>query len=319
MKKKKLTKTTKKRLKAYKKALKRQKKFAVVKKPKKKRGKIPKETKKRLKSYQEELKKRKKWEKFQKPTFQLWDFLKWKNYDIRQSLKNRNKPHYYGIHMYCGLYGQGKTMSVVEYLERVRKKHGENVLIATNFFYKGQDFELSSWKQMLEKYEKTIIFAIDEVQNEFNTRNYRNFPYPLITLLTQNRKGNGVQLVTTAQRYDHVDKIFRDLTNNVFECKTILGRWTFTRNYTHDNYQMYKNAVSVTKKEKIPKIKYSFVQTNKLREQYDTLRMIDETSRKLIDEEEEEEKKDKKEKKEKKENKEKKVAGLQEEESEDWF
>lgn len=242
--------------------------------------------KSRAKLYGKAKKRLKRWENFQKPKNVPYDFTKWKLYDIYKAFGMVKKPYYYGIYMFCGLYGQGKTMACTEYLERLRKKHGDNIIIATNFYYKSEDFHLESWKQMLDKYDKTAIFAIDEVQNEFGTRDYRNFPHSLITLLTQNRKGNGVQLVTTAQRYDHVDKIFRDLCSHIFECRTYFGRLTVTKRYQHAHYQMYNNGVSVSNKRKIPMIKYKFVQTNYLRDQYDTLRMIDETAKKLVAEEE---------------------------------
>lgn len=32
---------------------------------------------------------------------------------------------------------------------------------------------------LLWEYDKPVIFAYDEIQNEFNSRNYRNFPYEL--------------------------------------------------------------------------------------------------------------------------------------------
>ena len=46
---------------------------------------------------------------------------------------------------------------------------------------------------LLKEYDKPVVFAWDEVQNEFNSRDFKNFPVELLTLLTQNRKGHGKQ------------------------------------------------------------------------------------------------------------------------------
>ncbi len=236
----------------------------------------------RYKSYKR-AKKRLKWKNsLEKETFLPFDLIKWKVYDIYKAMKDtEKKPHYYGIRMFCGLYGQGKTMSMIKYLDAIRRKHGDKVIISTNFFYVDEDFRLENWKQMCDTYEKTVIFAIDEVQNEFNSRDYRNFPHSLITLLTQNRKGNGVQVISSAQRFDHVDKVFRDLCEYVYECKTLFGRLTITRRYLHHDYQQLNKMVSVDRKRKIPKETDYYIQTDRLRGLYDSYKMIDTAKKKL--------------------------------------
>lgn len=40
-----------------------------------------------------------------------------------------------------------------------------------------------------------------------------------MTMLTQNRKGNGKQIVGTAQRFGRVDKTIRELCTHVIECR----------------------------------------------------------------------------------------------------
>ena len=129
------------------------------------------------------------------------ELIKWKTIDIYRAIRSPKRVHLYGISMYCGLYGQGKTMALTEYLERVRNKYGDKVYIATNYYYANQDFPITSWRDLLEEYDKPIVVGYDEIQNEFNSRDYSNFPYELLTLLTQNRKGNGKQIVCTAQRF----------------------------------------------------------------------------------------------------------------------
>ncbi|MGL4338419.1 MAG: hypothetical protein ACRCST_16160 [Turicibacter sp.] len=211
-------------------------------------------------------------------TFILLDLIKWKIVDGYRAYKNRNdkKIHLFGISMYCGLYGQGKTMALTEYLERMRNKYGDKIYISTNYFYEGQDFPLTHWKDLMKEYDKPIIFGYDEIQNEFNSRDYQNFPYELLTLLTQNRKGNGKKIVCTAQRFVRVDKIFRELCTEVVECKTRFGRLTSLKSYDWEDYEQLLKTPIVSMKMKIhTKWRKLFVQTDYIRGRYNSYQMLE--------------------------------------------
>lgn len=201
---------------------------------------------------------------------------RWNFVDLYRFFKNGRKVHLYGIWLFCGLYGQGKTMALTEYLCRMREKYGDEIYICTNYGFKYEDFPLNSWKDLLPEYDKPIIFGYDEIQNEFNSRDYKNFPYELVKMLTQNRKGNGKQIVGTAQRFGRVDKTIRELCTHVVECKRAwFGRVTKTRKYDVDDYEQYLNEIEVAKKRKIPYHRYKFVQTDYLRDAYDSFAMIE--------------------------------------------
>lgn len=196
--------------------------------------------------------------------------------DLINNIIHPRKLHLYGIWMYCGLYGQGKTMALTEYLSRMRKKYGDKIYISTNYGFIDEDFPLDSWRDLLTEYDKPVIFGYDEIQNEFNSRDYKNFPYELVKLLTQNRKGNGKQIVGTAQRFGRVDKTIRELCTHVLECKTTwFGRVTKTRCYDVDDYEMFLSEVDIAKKRKIPFKRYKFIQTDKLRNAYDSFKMLE--------------------------------------------
>jgi len=210
----------------------------------------------------------------------LLPLLFWVTVDIIRAIKTKmsgkGKVHLYGIWCFVGLPGAGKTMSLVHYLDDIRRKYSDKVIIATNFYYAGEDFHLSEWKQITEEYEKPVIFGYDELQNEFNSRNYRNFPMRLVAELTQNRKGNGKQLVYTTQTFSAVDNNFRNLTTQVVDCKTYLGRMTKCRYYKREFYVARTEAVSIDKKIKIkPMRKEKFIQTDFLRSRYDSFQRLD--------------------------------------------
>lgn len=202
--------------------------------------------------------------------------MRWLVVDFVHLFTKPRKVHLYGIWLYCGLYGQGKTMALTEYLTRMREKYGDKIYISTNYGFKGEDFPLTCWEELLTEYDRPVIFGYDEIQNEFNSRDYRNFPYELVKLLTQNRKGHGKQIVGTAQRFTRVDKTIRELCTHVVECKKgWFGRVTKLKKYDADDYEMFLNEVDVLKKHKIPCQRYRFIQTDILRESYDSFKMLD--------------------------------------------
>ena len=202
--------------------------------------------------------------------------FRWLIVDLFRLFTQPRKIHLYGIWLYCGLYGQGKTMALTEYLTRMREKYGDKIYISTNYGFKGEDFPLNNWQDLLTEYDRPVIFGYDEIQNEFNSRDYRNFPYELVKLLTQNRKGHGKQIVGTAQRFTRVDKTIRELCTHVVECKKAwFGRVTKLKKYDVEDYEMFLNEIDVMKKHKIPCQRYRFIQTDKLRESYDSFKMLD--------------------------------------------
>lgn len=208
------------------------------------------------------------------PNFIL--FLKWKAIDIYRFFRYPRKLHIYGIKMLCGLYGQGKTIALTYYLDSMKKKYGDKIYVATNYYYKGQDFPITHWKDLLRDYDRPVVFGYDEIQNEFNSRDYQNFPYELLTELTQNRKGNGKQIICTAQRFNRVDKIFRELCQEVGECRTLFGRYTRVKWYLLDDYEQLINSIGVDKKRKVHPIrKEAFVQDDFVRNQYDSFKKLE--------------------------------------------
>lgn len=201
--------------------------------------------------------------------------FRWLAIDVYRFIKGPRKVHLYGVYMYNGKNGAGKTIGLTEKLIRLRKKYGDKIYICTNYGFELEDFPLTHWKQLLQKYDKSIVFAYDEVQNDFNSRDYKNFPFELIRVLTQNRKGNGIQILMSAPKFNEVDKSIRDLVFRVCQCrKAWFGRVTKVRDYDIEDYEMYINEIDVVKKRKIPCRKYQFIQTDEIRNAYDTLAYI---------------------------------------------
>lgn len=184
----------------------------------------------------------------------------------------RKQVRYYGIHMYTGIYGSGKTIAMTERLEQIRKKT-PTIEIFTNYAYKHETAPLEHWTQLLVESDKPRIFAYDEIQNDFESRAYHKFPKELLPVLTQNRKGAGLQILCTAQNYERVDKLIRELCATVNVCSTWGGRLTSVRTYDGLTYQDWLNKTEENKL-KLTKTLYRFHQTDELRNLYDTFARV---------------------------------------------
>lgn len=190
-------------------------------------------------------------------------------------IKARGKVHLFGIYGFFGLPGQGKTMCMCRRLAQLRKQYGDKIYIMTNFNYNDEDFQFKSWKDLLKEYDKPLVVAWDEVQNEFNSRDFKTFPIALLTQLTQVRKGNGIQILYTAQRWHFVDKNFRSLSFGCYECGTWLGRFTYARMYDPIDYDDLCSKTDIDQRRKIKdKSKIMFIQTDKIRNSYDSYKML---------------------------------------------
>ena len=180
---------------------------------------------------------------------------------------------YQGLIMYVGDQGSGKTSSLVRDIMMMKAEYPK-VKTITNFGFKGQDKEMKHWKDMIHFKNgiQGVIVAIDEVQQWFNSKNSKDFPPEMITLVTTNRK-NRRCLMCSAQRYYMVSKDIRTQCSEVRECHTFGGVLTVVirRKYICDSQG------EVEKKKFIGM--YCWVHTDETREAYDTWHMIEQLSK----------------------------------------
>ena len=202
------------------------------------------------------------------------DFIRWKIYDFLMLLINGRTFSLYGVTCYCGRQGSGKTIGVVEELERIKKIYPE-CIICTNINYLKQDLPLTSWLQLLylRNGEKGVVFVIDEIQN--NGLDWSKFPETLLQVVTMQRKQK-IKIYLTSQVYKNVVIQLRRQCFDVVECKTFLGRWTRHKCYDAEEYNNIIDIATPEKKMRLQKKwKYSFVQSNYLRNLYDTNQVVD--------------------------------------------
>lgn len=201
------------------------------------------------------------------------DLLRWKLVDYQRRSLYRGYFPEFGFSLFVGKQGWGKTISLVEYLERMRKLYPE-CLIATNFKYEHSNFLMKDWHDFFEIRNgyKGVIFAIDEVHSEYSSTAWKDFPESLLSEISQQRKQR-IKIVATSQVYGRVVKPMREQTFSVIECRTYFKRYTRCKEYDAFEYDGIDTPY-VTKGKIKPVRVYDFIQSDYLRSCYDTYEKI---------------------------------------------
>lgn len=181
--------------------------------------------------------------------------------------------NYFGIDLFCGYFGKGKTLSVVIRANQLYQKYGDEIKFLSNIHLTNIPYEkLTNFKQIEDLQEvndgrKGTIVILDEVQTLLSHRNYANFPLTLLNVICQPRKCN-VYIMCTAQRFFMVDKIFRSLIKNVYDCNKI---WRIQHCIAYDGWD-YEQSMNTKLIKRIGHY-YTFVK-NKHYSLYDTCEQI---------------------------------------------
>lgn len=223
------------------------------------------------------------------PAFSRWFFkfckcmylffcdLKKVNKDRRKGIYSFNK---YGLIMFVGRQGEGKTLSLVNYA-RDLKAANPNLMVYANFKTTFADGVISSLNDLLtiRNGEQGVLFLIDEIQNEFSSNASRDFPETLLSTLTMQRKQR-IHIAATSQVFTRVAKPIREQCFEVVECRTFFNRWTRNKCYDAVDYNCVVDSKSPDAKRKLRKKWHkSFIQTDELRNCYDTYEVVQRISR----------------------------------------
>lgn len=187
----------------------------------------------------------------------------------------------YGIHLYCGYFGQGKTQSMVNLAYYICKKNRcMNLLTNIDVRYFPYDVhvtKLNHVDDILNCECNTIIF-IDEIGTLFNSRDFmggkNSVPKVLFQLLCQNRKKK-LMLCGTASRFSLVDKQIRDVTEDVTIC-TCSFRYPYSRLVQNYTYDIEEYECFITNRTYVPRVKNydTYIQTNHIRECYNSTSLV---------------------------------------------
>ena len=151
--------------------------------------------------------------------------------------KKWNDWNGFGLNIYVGMFGRGKTLSATKFVIAQAKRYKLNVI--SNIRLNGIPYTpLTNWQEIVDAPGNTIIL-IDEMSTVFNAREWKNFNINLLFQLLQCRK-NKKMIVGTAQRFAHVDKLLRDITYEVIDCNKY---WRFQHTVHFDGWE-YENCMN---------------------------------------------------------------------------
>lgn len=207
--------------------------------------------------------------------YKYLDLFRWLLVDFLERDKHRGEFREYGFTFYIGRQGAGKTISMVRYLE-VMKERYPNCLVVTNFDYYLADHIMADWRDLLtiRNGTKGIIFAIDEIHSEYDSSKWADIPEDLLSEISQQRKQR-IKIIASAQFFGRVAKPLREQAVTVVACKTVFGRLTLNREYDALEYASIVDNPLVAARKIKPLRKSSFVQSDYLRSCYDTYAKVE--------------------------------------------
>lgn len=158
---------------------------------------------------------------------------------VLDDLKDRSFP-YYGTQIFHGHQGQGKSLAMVKCMKDFKKKYPD-VLIISNLKTPYTDIHFENYQDLFHHLRHTrnhnrengTVFAIDEIQNYFNSHDSKSIPMWVFKVFAQQRKA-GVCILATVQIWEEVTKTIRSQILSLVDCKK-LGYFHFL--VSHDNTQ----------------------------------------------------------------------------------
>ena len=153
----------------------------------------------------------------------LPEFIVWEVYDLILWIKNKGWTIFegWGLHLYVGAFGAGKTSSMVKDAYSIAKRFPQ-VTVLTNFaLYNFPEhttiLPLNTVNDILNAPDNTLVL-IDEIGTIFNSRDFvggqKSVPKILFQHICQCRKRH-IQILATTQRWNFLDKQLRDITATV--------------------------------------------------------------------------------------------------------
>lgn len=187
----------------------------------------------------------------------------------------------WGLHLYVGRFGAGKTIALVEKAYRLCSYY-KQLTVLTNINIKNfpswtKIVPLNSPQDILNAPRNTLVL-IDEIGTIFNSRDFssgeKSIPKILFQHLCQVRKRR-MMILSTTQKWNFLDKQLRDITASVRECSCSFShpysRYCTVYTYDSSDYDLHaSNPLLPLQAYDF----YGFVQTDKIRNLYDTEQLI---------------------------------------------
>lgn len=167
---------------------------------------------------------------------------------------------------YVGLFGRGKTLSAVHKVVSMYKKYNgkriydyklkkwitQRVVVISNVALSIPYQDFVSMQQIVDAAERradydgehdtrTITLVLgDEFSVQMNSREFKKNLNPLLLNTILTCRHHYISLYYTAQRFQHVDALLRQVTSYVVDCDKL---WRFQKNYKYSAWEM-ENATN---------------------------------------------------------------------------
>jgi len=181
---------------------------------------------------------------------------------------------FYGLWIYEGYMGSGKTSSMQGQVQEWRKLYPRMKVVA-NYDCTFADHVMTSWKDFFDitNGEDGVCYLIDEISTMWDSNSYKDFPPELLQEVVQQRKERKV-ILGSAQHFMRIIKTLREQTMYVVRCRTFAGRLTVQTCYHGYEYERWHDAVVDPKTGRRGKLnrvwRKTFMQTNEIRRSFDT-------------------------------------------------
>lgn len=203
--------------------------------------------------------------------------------DKVQALFHRKEPKpfdLYGVYLYCGRVGCGKTISMVARATQVKHLY-PNVKIYSNFECDISDGVITSWEQLedLHNFDKNgneqgILFLFDEIHLTFSSQAWQTAPDNLLSYISLQRK-NKKCIFCSSQVWTRVNKVIREQADYIIECKPFLGRRVIrNKYYLQEDYLVNGDQKSSGMRKRFVSKKAFVLCSDKLRSLYNTDEII---------------------------------------------
>jgi len=217
----------------------------------------------------------------------LYLFIK----DVYAYFKNHENKRFqeWGLHIFVGKFGQGKTCSAVRYVYNMCCRYEEVTVLTnlklTNFPKHTTIKPLKCIQDILDAPDNTVVL-IDEIGTIFNARDFQNnsrkgkgsepegMPKVLFQHICQVRHRHMV-IIGTVQKWGFLEKQLREITADVTVCSAFpahpFSRIITNYCYDRDEYDLFYQSPL---RPLVPLAGEVWLQTDKIRGLYDTKEMV---------------------------------------------
>lgn len=206
-----------------------------------------------------------------------------------------------GTQVYCGRQGEGKTISAVRHVVKLRKRYPKSILVSNllingmtqlkfasedelkwkvqeivdndlqgKYYIYFQDFDDLALALVAVNNDKFgVVYLIDEIHTYFNALESSNIPLFVFTEISQQRKQRKV-IIGTSQLFMRMAKPFREQCDNLIICRTHFGLLTTQKAYDGMDLEQDFNGKLIGNKRKSG----FFFQSRELRSVFDTFQKV---------------------------------------------